>query len=342
MDVGAIDSVYGPHRLFRMTPVVKRTVLFADLRGSTSMYEKLGNVDGAAVVTQSVALLARIVTSTHGHVVKTLGDGLLAMFESPSFAVAAADEMHQSMQRINAPDDSDSALPAHTRMMPLKLQVGLAMGDVMEISGDVFGDAVNVAARLLDHAGDNETLATETVLDGLNDQERSRFRSLDRMQLRGRVEPVHVHLLDAMESFDDYPATIQGDFSPAAVPEGIRLVWLDIDHIYTGGDLPVELGRGPQLPYGIDDTRVSRSHARIDWHGGTFSLTDLSYNGTYVRFDHDPEIISLRRGACTLHGSGVIGLGTSPVDITCPIVRFEILKFGDIHDKSSAKITLEP
>ena len=340
MDAGDINSADGPHRLFRMTAIVKRTVLFADLRGSTSMYEKLGNVDAAAVVTQSVALLARIVTSTHGHVVKTLGDGLLAMFESPSFAVAAADEMHQSLQRINAPDDG--APPTRARLLPLKLQVGLAMGEVMEISGDVFGDAVNVAARLLDHAGDNETLATETVLDGLNDLERLRFRSLDRMRLRGRIEPVRVHLLDATGSIGDYPATILGDFSPAAEPEGIRLVWLDIDRIYTGSDLPVELGRGPQVPYGIDDTRVSRSHARIDWHGGTFSLTDLSYNGTYVRFDHDPEIISLRRGTCTLHGSGVIGLGTSPVDITCPIVHFEILKFGDIHDESFAKITFEP
>ena len=323
-----------------MTSIVKRTVLFADLRGSTSIYEKLGNVDAAAVVTQSVALLARIVTSNHGHVVKTLGDGLLAMFKSPSFAVAAADEMHLSMQRINAPDDG--ALPAHAPLMPLKLQVGLATGEVMEISGDVFGDAVNVAARLLDHAGDNETLATETVINGLNPIERSRFRSLDRMQLRGRVEPVHVHLLDAIGSFGDYPATIFGDFSPPAEPEGIRLVWLDTDRIYTGGDLPVELGRGPQGPYGIDDTRVSRSHARIDWHGGTFSLTDLSYNGTYVRFDHDPEIISLRRRNCTLHGSGIIGLGASPVDVTCPTVRFEILKIDDTQDSSAAEFAPEP
>ena len=62
------------------------------------------------------------------------------------------------------------------------------------MSGDLFGDAVNVAARLLDHAGDNETLATVSVLEGLDDWERSRFRSLDRIQLRGRAEPVHVHL----------------------------------------------------------------------------------------------------------------------------------------------------
>ncbi len=64
--------------------------------------------------------------------------------------------------------------------------------------------------------------------------------------------------------------------------------------------MPVILGRSLQATYTIDDNRVSRSHARIDWHGGTFQLIDLSYNGTYVRFDHDPELISLRRGACTL------------------------------------------
>jgi len=91
----------------------------------------------------------------------------------------------------------------------------------------------------------------------------------------------------------------------------------------------VILGRSPQATYIIDDTRVSRSHARIVWHGGTFQLTDLSYNGTYVRFDHDPEIISLRRGSCTLHGSGVIGLGAPPSDAASPSVRFEILKFAD-------------
>jgi len=74
---------------------------------------------------------------------------------------------------------------------------------------------------------------------------------------------------------------------------------------------------------------VSRSHARIDWHGGAFQLTDLSYNGTYVRFSNDSEIVALRRGTCTLHGSGLIGLGASLMDPTAPSVRFEILKFSD-------------
>ena len=112
-------------------------------------------------------------------------------------------------------------------------------------------------------------------------------------------------------------------------PECIRLIWLDVDRVYAGASMPVILGRSLQATYTIDDNRVSRSHARIDWHGGTFQLIDLSYNGTYVRFNHDPELISLRRGACTLHGSGVIGLGTPPTDALSPSVRFEVLRFAD-------------
>lgn len=322
-----------------MTPIVERTVLFADLRGSTSMYETLGNTDATAVVTQSISLLARIVSNHDGRVVKTLGDGLMAMFVSPASAVAASDDMHESLERIGVP--GDGGLSAQARLVPLRLQVGLACGEVIEMSGDVFGDAVNVAARLIDHAGDNETLVTANVLDGVGHAQRVRFRSLDRMQLRGRVEPVHVHLLEAVRRFGDTAATAFGDIAPAAPePEGIRLVWMDLSRVYAGASLPVVLGRSPQATYIIDDTRVSRSHARIAWHGGTFQLTDLSYNGTYVRFDHDPEIISLRRGSCTLHGSGAIGLGASPSEAASPSVRFEILRFADTQRKPWADFEL--
>src|SRR5205823_2237518 len=126
----------------------------------------------------------------------------------------------------------------------LRLQIGLAQGEVVEVEGDLFGDAVNVAARLLDHAGDNETLATANVLEGLGDWERSRFRSLDRLQLRGRAEPVHVHLQVMPRRVGDSAATAYGDMlTPAADPEAIRLVWLDVNRIFAGANLPVILGR---------------------------------------------------------------------------------------------------
>jgi adenylate cyclase len=308
-----------------MTQTYERTILFADLRGSTSLYETFGNAEASAVVTQSVSLLAGVVGASGGHVVKTLGDGLMAMFASPTSGLAAAVGMHNALERW----DNGGAAALASKLPPLRLQVALAHGEVVEMSGDVFGDAVNVAARLLDHAGDDETLATHTVVERLGDPDRARFRSLDRMQLRGRVEPVHVHLLEPDRKFGDTEATMFGAISEAPVPEGIRIAWLDVSRVFAGVSLPVVLGRSPQATFCIDDTRVSRSHARIDWHGGTFQLTDLSYNGTFVRFANDAQTVALRRSTCTLHGSGVIALGAPVSDVTAPCVRFEVMKFSD-------------
>ena len=315
-----------------MTQILQRTVLFADLRGSTALYETLGNTEATTVVTRSVSLIAQIVSTSGGVVVKTLGDGLMAVFADPAEAVVAADEMHDSLDRI-VPPNANSPNPMSATPV-LKLQVGLAHGEVVEMSGDCFGDAVNVAARLLDHAGDNETLATASVVAGLASDLRDRFRSLDKVQLRGRVEPVHVHLLEGRR-FGDTAATAYGELAPNLEPEGIRLIWLDMNRVYAGPSLPVVLGRSPQVTYCIDDSRVSRSHARIDWHGGAFQLTDLSYNGTYVRFSNGSEIVSLRRGTCTLHGSGLIGLGATLTDPTAPCVRFEVLKFADTQPQDA-------
>ena len=300
-----------------MPQIHQRSVLFADLRGSTSLYETVGNAAATAVVTQNVGVLTRIVQERDGRVVKTLGDGLMAIFDTATQGVMAADEMHQSLDRV---------APSPRRMPTLKLQVALAHGEVVELDGDCFGDAVNVAARLLDHAGDNETLVTAAVLDALPERDHARFRSLDRMQLRGRAEPVHVYLLEA-HRFGDAATTTFGGLIPLAEPQGIRLTWLDLTKVFSGSQLPVVLGRSAQATYCIDDSRVSRSHARIDWHGGAFQLSDLSYNGSFVHFGEGTEIVALRRGSCTLHGKGVIGLGAPPVDALAPCVRFEVLPF---------------
>lgn len=312
-----------------MTSLLQRTVLFADLRGSTGLFEKLGNAEAASVVTQSVALMAQIVGSCGGQVVKTLGDGLMAVFEQPQGGIEAADEMHESLDRIVA-----GAPQSGARRQALKLQVAMAHGEVVELNGDCFGDAVNVAARLLDSAGDNETLTTQQVLDGLEAEHRSRFRSLSKLQLRGRQEPVQVYRLDARR-FGETVATLFEGSAPMLAPDGIRLAWLDVTRVFAGVDLPAVMGRSPQATYCIDDTRVSRSHARVEWHGGTFQVSDLSYNGTYVRFAGRDEVIALRRGSCTLHGRGVICLGASPTDPTAPTVNFDVLSFQDTEPRST-------
>jgi class 3 adenylate cyclase len=303
-----------------MNPSAERTVLFADLRGSTGLYERMGNSEATRVVIDSVGTLCQAVAACGGSVTKTLGDGLMAMFSQPTAALRAAAQMQEALDQMRHPSPVPVAASA-----ALKLQVALAFGEVIELASDCYGDAVNVAARLLDHAGDNEILATADVVDRLGEVLRLRFRSLDRIQLRGRAEAVHVYLL-APSRAHDFAATDFGDIEPTPPPQGIRLALLDLSRVYSPQSLPVILGRSPQATYSIDDARVSRTHARIDWHGGTFQLTDLSYNGSFVRFHNDPAIVTLRRGQCTLHGSGSIGLGSPPTDPFAPCLRFEVMR----------------
>ncbi len=308
-----------------MTRIAERTILFADLRGSTSLYETLGNAEATALVTHTVTTVARVVPACGGQVVKTLGDGLMAVFDEPTQGLRAALQMHRELEQLVTQRREHGASAG---LHGLRLQVALARGEVVEMDGDCFGDAVNVAARLIDHAGDNETLITAEVRAGLAATQQRRFRNLDWMQLRGRAEPVQVHVLGGRRGAD--PAATQfGPVTPTLEPEAVRLVWLDVSEVFDGSHMPVVLGRGSQADFRVDDSRVSRSHARLDWHGGVFQLTDLSYNGTYVRFANAEEVVSLRRGNCTLHGSGTIGLGSSPVDPTVPAMRFEVLSFVD-------------
>lgn len=314
-----------------MTETSPRTVLFADLRGSTSLYETLGNAEAATVVSHSVALLGQVVVSCGGRVVKTLGDGLMAVFDAPERATLAADEMHESLDRIG--DDSREG-PV------LKLKGAMALGELVDVDGDCFGDAVNVAARLLELAADHETLCTESLVQTLPQAQRDRFRSLDRIRLRGRQEPVGVFRLEP-RSFSDSISTVLDSVQGAHLPDGIRISWHSEVRVFAGVQLPVVLGRNPQANCFIDDSRVSRTHARIDWHGGNFQLTDLSSNGTYVTFDGQVEPVSLRRGTCTLHGSGTIWLGSAPsvphmAPTPTPTVQFEVMSFTETARDSLA------
>jgi adenylate cyclase len=316
-----------------MTLIAQRTVLFADLRGSTSIFERLGNAEATSVITHTVSMLGRSVGERGGRVVKTLGDGLMAVFDTSPAGIQAAAQMHEALEGLV---QRGSEHGASAGLRALRLQVALARGEVVEMGGDCFGDAVNVAARLLDHAGDNETLITDEVFGGLVKIEQQRFRSLDWMHLRGRAEPVHVHLLGGKRPAYDSAATAFGAvMAPVQEPEGIRLTWRRTRRLVTSERLPMVMGRSAQSAFCVEDSRVSRQHARIDWQGGVFSLVDLSINGTFVRFAGSEEVLSLKRGTCTLHGSGIIGLGGSPADVSAATVKFEVVHFGDTQPRDT-------
>jgi class 3 adenylate cyclase len=306
-----------------MSDTKDRAILFADLRGSTALYLKMGNSEAATVVTHSLARLGQHIAVGGGRVIKTLGDGLMAAFDDADQSVETALALHDAIEKVLPDVDG---LPAHTPV--IKLKVAIAWGETVEVDGDCFGDAVNVAARLLDLAGEGETLITAPLQRQLPSDQQERFRSIDKLHLRGRKEPVPVLRMEARR-FGDTLSTQMLESPPTDFPEGLRLSWLGTERVFSTSNMPVVLGRSPQASFCVSDSRVSRSHARIESHSGQIYLTDLSYNGTHVRFENDEQVLTLRRGTCTLHGSGVICLGAPPGDPTSTQIHFEVLSFSD-------------
>lgn len=302
----------------------ERAIMFADIRGSTALYLRLGNTEAATVITHSLAMLGQIVAKHGGRVVKTLGDGLMAVFDDAERSVEAAASAQDSLDRL-APISRES-LPS--KATALKLKVALAWGETVEVDGDCFGDAVNVAARILDLAGDNETLTTGPLIRELPSDQQERFRSIDSLHLRGRKEPVPVLRMESRR-FGDTESTMVIGAAATDMPDGVRLTWLGTERIFSTASMPLVLGRSPQASFCVSDSRVSRSHVRIESHSGHIYLSDLSYNGTHVKFDHDEQILTLRRGTCTLHGSGIICMGSPPTDATATQIHFEVLSFSD-------------
>ena len=306
-----------------MGNTTESAILFADLRSSTALYLKLGNKEAARLVTHSLALLGQIIEGAGGRVVKTLGDGLMAVFDNAERAVDASTSLHESLERI-VPGEGERA----SKEGAVKLKVAIAWGETVEVDGDCFGDAVNVAARLLDLAGEGETLITGPLQRELPSDQQEHFRSIDNLHLRGRQEPVAVLRMEARR-FGDTLSTQMLESPATDFPEGLRLAWLGMERVFSTSNMPVVLGRSPQASFCVSDSRVSRSHARIESHSGQIYLTDLSYNGTHVRFENDEQVLTLRRGTCTLHGSGVICLGAPPTDPTSTQIHFEVLSFSD-------------
>jgi adenylate cyclase len=295
------------------------TVVFADLTGSTGVFESLGNAKATQAITRLTQWIGHVCESHRGHVVKYLGDGVLILFQESRHAIEAASELQQVHQdRIRKWPDS----------LKMRLQVGMARGDVVEQDGDCYGDAVNVASRLSDLSGSEQILASDAVILQLPDDFMVRARCMGAMTIRGRTESCVVHRIEwqaeILSEVFTMPARLMPSPSAQSVvqPAFIELSWLDINAGFTSTALPVFLGRDASAQFIVQDPRVSRKHARIEWRAGKFYLEDVSSYGTWVRFADSSAIVALRRQECALLLDGEIALGASFEDFTVPTVTF--------------------
>ena len=301
------------------------TVVFADLTGSTGVFEALGNALATEAITKLTDWIGSICIAHRGRVVKTLGDGVLALFPDGASAIAAVVEMQRAHQ------ERLREWPNHLRM---RLQVGVANGEIIDVGGDCYGDAVNVASRLSDLSGADQIWATDTVISQIARAAPGvRFRSLGAIQLKGKTETRVVYRVEWLE--DDLtvnmtqPARLDlatGSGVPAG--GGIILSWLDQQLAFSWIDMPIHLGRAEDAQFVVSDQRVSRLHVRIDCRNGAYVVTDLSSYGTWVRFEGSPIELPLRREECVLHGTGEIALGAPFDDFTVPTVSFRLVGAG--------------
>lgn len=297
------------------------TVVFADLTGSTGVFEALGNERATRSITKLTQWISDVCGAHGGRVVKTLGDGVLAVFPDGEGAVNAVVEL----QRVHR-----KRIMEWPEKLRMQLQVGVCCGEVIEVDGDCYGDAVNVASRLSDLSGGDQIWATETVMAQIDAPPAGvRFRSLGPINLRGKSESPVVFRIEWQEEMHTglltAPAELAQPVHSGSAPGGrITLDWLDTTLNARSEQLPLYLGRAPEAEFVVNDQRVSRLHASIDWRNGTFVLTDLSSFGTWVRFAGSDTEQALRRDDCVLHGSGDIALGAPFNDFTVPTVRFSL------------------
>ncbi|MGH9011879.1 MAG: ATP-binding protein, partial [Acidimicrobiia bacterium] len=155
------------------------TVLFTDLVGSTELLSRLGDLRYDEVRRDHFAVLRQAVADVHGDEVKTMGDGIMAVFASAVDAVACAVAMQQGVDRHRR-DEAEL----------LEIRVGLALGEVTFEAGDVHGTAVVEAARLVGRARGGQILTTGLLRAVVGTRSPAAFVDLGALELKGLPEPV--------------------------------------------------------------------------------------------------------------------------------------------------------
>ncbi len=296
------------------------TVVFADFTGSTGVFESLGNTKATQAITRLTQWVSTVCERTGGQVVKYLGDGVLIIFKCNSDAVDAVTELQRAHHK---------RISSWPEPLQMRLQVGMARGEIVEQDGDCYGDSVNVASRLSDLSGPDQILATDSVIQQLPKQSRVRSRSLGALEIRGRTETCVVHRIEWQAELQTEAFTVPAGLAwtppphSAAPPDYIELSWLDVTTGFSVAELPVFLGRDPDAQFVVQDPRVSRKHARIEWRAGKFYIEDVSSYGSWVRFSDNAAVVSLRRQECVLLLEGEIALGAPFEDFTTPTVSYK-------------------
>ncbi len=294
------------------------TILFADVSGSTRLFEQKGDVEARRLISAVLTALTIVCEQHGGRLIKTIGDEIMCTFRGALQGVLAACDMQRKMARdIDFVRDN------------LAVRIGLHHGEALFEGDDVFGDAVNVAARMTSIAKREQIVTTSNSLRDLTGPPIS-TRSLGRARVSGKLLPIEIVDVIWQEDTSGMTTVQRAVRTSESEPQSqiLMLQYRDQSVELNPESEPFTLGREVGNGLVIVADWVSRTHAMIEYKRGYFVLSDRSTNGTWVCLGEDDEL-RLNRDEIHLRKTGTISLGKGMAMNTADLVKFDCLACKD-------------
>jgi len=286
--------------------------MFADVSGSTMLYDQMGDEVAKGAIDRCLAHLQEVVEVSQGVVIQKIGDELMCRFDTAEQGIRAAKAVQSEASNLPVLDD-----------IKLSIRVGLHYGLVIEDDNDIFGDAVNVAARMAGIAKGGQVITTFDTVNALPDELADQVRQIDLTHVKGKPEKLEVYEV-IWEQNGDFTRVASQLLSRAKTGLMKLIIKFRAHHIELSSESrTITFGRDSSCDLVVDTALASRKHVSIELRRGKFVLTDQGTNGTYVSFLGKEEIY-LRREELILQGTGQVSLG-QPVAETekSNLIQFE-------------------
>lgn len=291
----------------------KLAILFADISGSTSLYEKLGDQLARQLIARCLSLLNSALATYSGTLIKTIGDEILCIFPTAESALNAACEMQRSLK-------TDNLRSEHA----MHVRIGFHYGEVLCEDGDIYGDAVNIAARVTAITRAGQIMTTNAVVEVLPLSLHDKVRKILRADIKGKQEKLDIH--QVMWELDDMGSTRIGMSAfrkPQVDGNELTLNYRGQSYTLNEQNKKLLLGRGDTCQMIINSDFASRQHANVEFRFGSFILSDHSSNGTYIR-NSNSVVARINHEDVILHGKGSISLGQPYSDNPSDLIAFTI------------------
>jgi adenylate cyclase len=273
-------------------------ILFADVVGSTQLYDEYGDAKASETVALCLDVMKDATHQFNGTVIKTIGDEVMSTFPTVDDAVSAASQMQARISEENSGEGR----------IPVSIRIGCHFGPVVQERNDIFGAAVHTANRMTSQAKARQIVISGPTVDHMGDEWRKQTRQIDVATVRGRID--EVALFEVMwqpEEATSMLPTIEWE-NRARGPSRLVLSFRDQTVVVNDKHKSVNIGRADDNDLVIKGNLISRIHARVEMRRGKFLLVDQSTNGTFLQNARGEETF-VRRDTTELTASGIIGLG---------------------------------